>query len=55
MLGITDVPQNYTDAAHAQFTFPATVNYADANLRTPYTMSFNVGVPAESRRRARWK
>ncbi len=43
-LGFADAPPNYTDAAHAQFVYPSSVNYADANIVTPYTMSFNVGI-----------
>jgi hypothetical protein len=42
--GLPDAPPDYTDRAHAQFVTPYSINYADANLRTPYTMAFNLGV-----------
>lgn len=41
---LSDVPQNYTNRASAQFVTPFSVNYADANLTTPYTMAVNFGI-----------
>ena len=43
MFGISDVPVNYTGPASAQFVTPFSINFADANLRTPYVMAFNLG------------
>jgi len=44
MVAINDVPVTYTDRASAQFVTPFSINFADANLRTPYTEAFNFGI-----------
>lgn len=44
LLGYPDTPPNYTNRASAQFVTPFSINYADGNLTTPYTMAFNVGI-----------
>ena len=43
-LGYSNTPPNYTGPASAQFVTPFSINFADANLTTPYTMAFNLGI-----------
>jgi len=46
---LPDAPPNYINRASAQFVVPYSINYADANLTTPYTMAFNFGVQQKIR------
>ena len=46
---LPDAPPNYTNRASAQFVVPYSINFADANLTTPYTMAFNFGLQQKIR------
>lgn len=43
LLGQNAVPANYVKG-NPQFAAPYTINFADKNLTTPYTMAFNLGI-----------